>query len=91
MVFSFDVLKEFNPRQAFYYRHVAKAEKTGEREVTFTFDAAGNRELPQIVGQLIVLPKHYWEGTDAQGATSATSRRARSSRRSAPAPTRSRR
>ena len=27
----------------------------------------GNRELPQIVGQLNVLPKHWWEGTDASG------------------------
>ena len=50
-----------------YYNHVVKAEKTGEREVTFTFDQPGNRELPAIVGQLMVLPKHYWEGTDAQG------------------------
>ena len=50
-----------------YYRHVVKVEKTGEREVTFTFDAPGNRELPQIVGQLNVLPKHWWEGTDAAG------------------------
>src|SRR5262249_7682726 len=37
------------------------------REVTFTFDGAGNRELPQIVGQLIVIPKHWWSGTDATG------------------------
>ena len=35
--------------------------------MTFTFDGPGNRELPQIVGQLTVLPKHWWEGTDAQG------------------------
>ena len=27
----------------------------------------GNRELPQIVGQINVLPKHWWEGTDASG------------------------
>ena len=27
----------------------------------------GNRELPQIVGQLTVLPKHWWDGTDSQG------------------------
>ena len=27
---------------------------------TFTFDAAGNRELPQIMGELPVLPKHYF-------------------------------
>ena len=45
----------------------SKAEKTGEREITFTFDGPGNRELPQIVGQLNVLPKHWWEGTDASG------------------------
>ena len=50
-----------------YYSHVIKAEKTGEREITFTFDQPGNRELPQIVGQLTVLPKHWWEGKDAQG------------------------
>ena len=50
-----------------YYRHVTKAEKTGEREITFTFDGPGNRELPQIVGQLNVLPKHWWEGTDKSG------------------------
>jgi microcin C transport system substrate-binding protein len=50
-----------------YYSHVVKAEKVGEREVKFVFDAPGNRELPQIVGQLTVLPKHWWEGTDPQG------------------------
>jgi microcin C transport system substrate-binding protein len=50
-----------------YYRHVVKAEQTGERDITFTFDGPGNRELPQIVGQLNVLPKHWWEGTDASG------------------------
>src|SRR5262249_51995283 len=31
------------------------------------FDGPGNRELPQIVGQLRVLPKHWWEGTDSAG------------------------
>jgi microcin C transport system substrate-binding protein len=40
---------------------------TGEHEVTFTFDAPGNRELPHIMGQLQVLPKHWWEGKDANG------------------------
>lgn len=71
VVWSFQVLTENNPGQAFYYRHVKSAEVTGEREVTFTFDQAGNRELPKIVGQLIVLPKHYWtaEGRDIAGST----------------------
>lgn len=67
VIFSFDALKANSPMRAAYYRHVVKAEKTGEREVTFTFDQAGNRELPQIVGELQVLPKHWWEGTDASG------------------------
>ncbi len=50
-----------------YYKNVVKAEKTGEREVTFTFDMAGNRELPQILGQLTVFPKHFWEATGKNG------------------------
>jgi microcin C transport system substrate-binding protein len=67
VIFSLDVFKKNSPQYAAYYRHVVKAEKTGDRDVTFTFDQPGNRELPQIVGQLTVLPKHYWEGTDKNG------------------------
>ena len=67
VIFSFDVFKKNDPRQAAYYRSVVKAEKTGEHEVTFTFDEPGNRELPSILGQIIVLPKHWWEGSDAAG------------------------
>ncbi|MGE0752560.1 MAG: extracellular solute-binding protein [Variibacter sp.] len=67
VIYSFGVLKKNSPVLAAYYNHVAKAEKTGEHDVTFTFDTKGNRELPQIVGQITVLPKHWWEGTDAQG------------------------
>ncbi len=67
VIFSLEAFKTHSPMYSGYYRHVVKAEKTGEREITFTFDSPGNRELPQIVGQLIVLPKHWWEGTDASG------------------------
>ena len=67
VVWTFENLTKLNPNYRFYYRHVTKAEKTGEHEVTFTFDSPGNRELPQIVGQLVVLPKHWWTGKDAQG------------------------
>ena len=67
VIFSFDAFKKNSPQLGAYYRHVIKAEKTGEREITFTFDGPGNRELPQIVGQLSVLPKHWWEGTDKSG------------------------
>jgi microcin C transport system substrate-binding protein len=67
VVWTFENLVKLNPNQRFYYRHVTKAEKSGEREVTFTFDGPGNRELPQIVGQMNVLPKHWWTGKDANG------------------------
>lgn len=67
VIFSLEAYRKNHPFYAAYYRHVAKVEKTGAREVTFTFDEKGNRELPQIVGQLRILPKHWWEGTDASG------------------------
>ncbi len=67
VVFSLEAQKKANPRLAYYYKNVVKAETTGEHEVTFTFNAKGNRELPQIVGQLMVLPKHFWEGNGPDG------------------------
>jgi microcin C transport system substrate-binding protein len=67
VIFSLDAFKKYHPQYSAYYRHVVKAEKVGERDIKFTFDAPGNRELPQIVGQLTVLPKHWWEGTDSEG------------------------
>jgi microcin C transport system substrate-binding protein len=67
VIFSIESLKKNSPFYGSYYRHVTKAEKSGERSIKFTFDSPGNRELPTIVGELPVLPKHYWEGTDSQG------------------------
>ena len=67
VIFSLDAFKQNHPQYSAYYRHVVKAEKVGERDIKFTFDAPGNRELPQIVGQLTVLPKHWWQGTDSEG------------------------
>jgi microcin C transport system substrate-binding protein len=67
VIFSIEMLKKLSPMYGSYYRHVVKYEKAGDRDIKFTFDAPGNRELPTIVGELPVLPKHYWEGTDSQG------------------------
>jgi microcin C transport system substrate-binding protein len=67
VIFTLETLKKLSPFYAAYYRHVVKAEKSGERDVKFTFDGPGNRELPTIVGEVPVLPKHWWEGTDEQG------------------------
>jgi microcin C transport system substrate-binding protein len=67
VVYSFNMFKQHSAMQRAYYRHVAKAEQSGKREITFTFDGPGNRELPSIVGQLMVLPRHWWEGKDSEG------------------------
>jgi len=67
VIFSFEAFKTNNPQMSAYYRHVTKVEQTGKHEITFRFDAPGNRELPQIVGQLQIMPKHWWEGSDSSG------------------------
>jgi microcin C transport system substrate-binding protein len=67
VIFSFEKTKEYDQTKMFYYLHVKGGRKTGEREVTFDFDMKGNRELPAIMGQLLIVPKHWWEGTAANG------------------------
>jgi microcin C transport system substrate-binding protein len=48
---------------------VAKVEEVGERQVRFSFTEAMNRELPLIIGQMPILPKHYWESRDFEEPT----------------------
>ena len=67
VIYSFEAYKKYNPFIGAFYRDVVRVEQSGEREVTFTFDSPGNREMPVILGQLRVLPKHWWEGSDASG------------------------
>ncbi|MFO1034034.1 MAG: extracellular solute-binding protein [Hyphomicrobiales bacterium] len=67
VVFSFNAQKANNTPFAAYYADVAKVEQTGEHEVTFAFSKTGNRELPHIVGQIAVLPEHWWTAKDATG------------------------
>jgi microcin C transport system substrate-binding protein len=67
VIYSLEVNKNANPRMGLYYKNVSRAEKTGDNKVTFYFDTKGNRELPMIMGQLTILPKHYWTGKDAKG------------------------
>ncbi|CAH0339011.1 extracellular solute-binding protein [Rhizobium sp. CECT 9324] len=74
VIFSFDKFKEFNPLYSTYYNHVVKAEKTGDREVTFTFDEKNNRELPVIVGELDIVPKHWWTANGPDGKSRDISR-----------------
>jgi len=69
VIWSMTELKKAHPAYNFYYKNVVSGEKTGELEVTFKFSESGNRELPQIVGQLPVLSKAWWTGKNDKGET----------------------
>ena len=67
VVWSFNVLKANAPQYNRYFENVTDAVAISDREVEFHFNQKGNRELPKIMGDLVLLPKHWWEGTDASG------------------------
>jgi microcin C transport system substrate-binding protein len=70
VIWSLQTLKtKGQPFYRFYYGSVVGVEKVGPRRVKFTFSEKGNRELPLIVGQLPILPKHYWQGRDFERTT----------------------
>lgn len=63
--FTFDTLiSKGSPMFRGYYADVESVEIEGPLKVRFKFKHAGNRELPLIVGQLPVLPKHWWAERD---------------------------
>lgn len=63
VIFSLETLRTKGaPHYRFYYAGVDKMEKLGDRRVKFSFKPGDNRELPLILGQLPILPKHYWQG-----------------------------
>lgn len=62
VVFTFNLLMEKGaPIYAHYYADVAKVEALDKHRVKFTFKETTNKELPLIVGQLPVLPEHFWK------------------------------
>jgi len=70
VIFSLDILKEKGlPFFRFYYGTIQEAKQIGPRQVKFIFTEAGNRELPQITGQLPILPKHYWKDKEFDRST----------------------
>jgi microcin C transport system substrate-binding protein len=70
VVFSFETLRDHGqPFYRSYYAAVDKAEAINEHKVKFTFKTANNRELPLIMGELTVIPKHYWQGRDFEAPT----------------------
>lgn len=62
VVFTFTIIrKDGDPQYRAYYADIAKVEALDTQRVKFTFKRADNPELQLIVGQLQILPKHYWE------------------------------
>lgn len=70
VIWTFEALKKKGrPFFRYYYANVEPPVRTGDRTVRFNFTGGVNRELPLIVGQLPILPKHYWEGRDFEATT----------------------
>ncbi|BBP78311.1 ABC transporter substrate-binding protein [Pseudomonas sp. Ost2] len=65
VVFSFQTLiKDGAPLYRAYYADVDEAIAEDPLRVLFKFKHTNNRELPLILGQLPVLPKHWWATRD---------------------------
>jgi microcin C transport system substrate-binding protein len=63
--FSFDLLIDKGaPHFRSYYAGVKEVVIDSPSQVTFHFTEVGNRELPLIIGQLPILPEHFWLDKD---------------------------
>lgn len=68
--YSFEKIIEVNPILKDYYKLVEKVEVLGTHRVKFTFNKEElSKELPFLVGQLTIIPKHYWETRDLSKST----------------------
>ncbi|WP_426955859.1 extracellular solute-binding protein [Muricoccus radiodurans] len=65
VVWTFNTLRTSGrPTYRSYWGDVSEVTASDPRTVVFRFVNDGNRELPLILGQMPVLPKHWWEGRD---------------------------
>lgn len=70
VVYTFNLLTEKGqPFYSFYYGDVEKVEALDAQRVRFSFSEGDNRELALIVGQMQILPKHYWEERNFERGT----------------------
>ena len=72
VIWTFETLLEHGtPFFKAYYGDVTKVVKTSARRVQFNFGHNDNAELPLIIAQLPVLPKHFWtsEGREFTGSS----------------------
>lgn len=69
VLFSLEMFKtKATPRYVAYYQNVVEAVDEGDRVVRFVFDGTGNRELPHIVGQIDIMPAHWFADRDFEQA-----------------------
>lgn len=67
VVFTFKLLTEHEQAQPFfraYWGDVKEVRAINDHLVRFDFKHGENRELPLILGQMPVLPKHWWQERD---------------------------
>lgn len=70
VIFTFNILTtQGHPMYRVYWGGVEAVEKIGPREVEFRFRDGDNPELPLIIGQMPVLPEHYWQDRDFSRTT----------------------
>ncbi|MEC9266891.1 MAG: extracellular solute-binding protein [Pseudomonadota bacterium] len=70
VVWTFNTLIEQGaPQYRFYYGNVADVVALDERTVEFRLTPGENREIPSILGQLPILPKHYWQDREFNATT----------------------
>ncbi|HXF90742.1 MAG TPA: ABC transporter substrate-binding protein, partial [Candidatus Nitrosotenuis sp.] len=62
VIWSFETLRDQGlPFYRTYYKNVSRVEKLTDHKVRFYLSTTKNRELPCILGQIPVLPKHYFQ------------------------------
>lgn len=65
VIFTFEIIRSDGaPGLRYYYESIDTVEKLGTHRVRFTFTGGENREMPLIVGQQSILPKHWWAERD---------------------------
>ena len=69
VIWSFNALRAAHPFYKAYYGDVVKVKKITKHKVAFTHTKNSNKELPFILGQLPILPKHYWRNKNFNETT----------------------
>ncbi len=65
VAFTFNSLREKGrPFYKQYYADVKDVTVEGPLRAVFHFTTNGNRELPMILGEMVVVPKHWWATRD---------------------------